>query len=77
VTVLIDELAITTFSTPLEDWLSQEISIQPGKRRVTFQMNKNPGNIPDDTISNIPNPPGRDGQVWLDGIVFTETQTPS
>ena len=71
--VLIDDIVVLTYTTVLEDWLAQDISIQPGKRRVTFQLLKNPGNVPDEVISGIPSPPGREGQLWLDGIVFTET----
>jgi len=69
--VLVDGIAVLTYSTTLEEWLAQEISIQPGKRRVTFQLTKNPGNVPEDLISGIPSDTDRQGQIWLDEIVFT------
>eukprot|EP00578_Thalassiosira_sp_NH16_P002350 CAMPEP_0181129508 /NCGR_PEP_ID=MMETSP1071-20121207/29357_1 /TAXON_ID=35127 /ORGANISM="Thalassiosira sp., Strain NH16" /LENGTH=2606 /DNA_ID=CAMNT_0023215495 /DNA_START=157 /DNA_END=7977 /DNA_ORIENTATION=- len=69
--VLIDDLAVLTYSSPGADWLAQQIDIQPGKRRVTFQLLKNPGNIPDENMSTIQEIPGREGQIWLDEIVFT------
>ena len=70
--VLLDDIAVLSYSTVSEDWLAQEIDIQPGKRKVTFQLQKNSGGLPEDVLSDIPAPPGREGQIWLDGIVFTE-----
>ena len=75
--VRIDDIIVTTYSTPLDDWLAQEVSIQPGKRRVTFEFLKNPGEVPDDIIAGLPNTPGREGQIWLDGIEFIATAPPS
>ena len=34
--VLLDDIIVTTYSTPIDKWLAQEISILPGKRKVTF-----------------------------------------
>ena len=68
--VLLDDIAVMTYSSTSEDWIEEEITIQPGKRKVTFQLQKNPGGVPEDVISGIPSPPGRDGVLWLDNIVF-------
>ncbi|KAL7542521.1 hypothetical protein ACHAXR_011851 [Thalassiosira sp. AJA248-18] len=81
VNVLIDDIIVLTYSgaypTTDGDWLAQEINIQPGKRMVTFQLLKNPTEDDADFISTLPSPPGREGQVWLDGIEFTATAPPS
>ena len=71
--VLIDDIKVFEYlSVPdsPETWLDQELTIQPGKRRVTVELIKNPGNIPDMVISTLPSPQGREGRVYLDEIVF-------
>ncbi|KAL3779919.1 hypothetical protein ACHAW5_009801 [Stephanodiscus triporus] len=73
VNVLVDDVVVLTFAESSEDWLAQEINIQPGKREVTFQLAKNPGGFPADVMPPPPSPPV-EGQVWLDSIVF-ETPT--
>ena len=72
--VLLDDIAVMTYSSTSEDWIEEEITIQPGKRKVTFQLQKNPGGVPEDVISGIPSPPGRDGVLWLDNIVFVANE---
>ena len=69
--VLIDDLIVSTFSDVEQNWLNASLTIQPGNRKVTFQLSKNPGNLPDDVLLTIPSPPDRLGQIWLDDIVFT------
>ena len=54
-----------------DEWQAQELTIQPGKRQVTFRLIKNPNNLDDVAISTIPKDPAHKGQVWLDTIVFT------
>lgn len=74
--VLIDGIAVLTYSSTLENWLAQEVSIQPGKRRVTFELIKNPGNVPEEVIGTVPVPDGREGQIWIDDIRFTTRPAP-
>lgn len=69
--VLVDDVIVYSYSNVESAWVSQEIQIQPGKREVTFQLQKNPGAIADDAIGTIPKPDGHLGQVWLDTISFT------
>jgi len=73
--VLVDDVVVLTFSESSKDWLPQVISIQPGKRQVTFQLIKNPGMFPEDILPPPPSPPV-DGQIWLDSIVFTPAGAP-
>lgn len=71
VNVLIDDIAVLTYSTVSTEWLYQEVTIQPGKRKVTFQLVKNPGAVPPEAYAALPPVDGRLGQVWVDEIVFT------
>jgi hypothetical protein len=71
VNLLVDDVVVDTYSAVEPDWVNKEIQIQPGKREVTFELQKNPGAIGDDEISAIPKPEGHLGQVWLDTISFT------
>ncbi len=70
VNVLIDNIAVLTLSTVSSDWSQQAVDIQPGKRKVTFQLVKNPGGLPPEQYSTLPPVDGRLGQVWLDEVVF-------
>ena len=70
--VLVDDVVVLTFAESSEDWLPQSIDIQPGKRKVTFQLAKNPGGFPDDAMPPLASPP-HDGKVWLDSVTFTPT----
>lgn len=72
--VLLDDIVVATYSNTITDWLAQELDIQPGKRKVTFQFLKNPGNLDATAIQSIPSPPGRQGQIWLDRIEFVATE---
>jgi hypothetical protein len=72
VNVFVDDVAVYTYSSVTNDWISSTLSIQPGKRQVTFELSKNPGGVPEDIIATIPKSEGYLGQVWLDNIVFTE-----
>ena len=69
--VLVDDVIVFTYSNVESNWVTQEIQIQPGKREITFELQKNPGGIPENDISLIPKPDGYLGQVWLDTISFT------
>ncbi|KAL9190599.1 hypothetical protein ACHAXT_000305 [Thalassiosira profunda] len=69
--VLVDDISVLTYASVLDDWVEAEVDIQPGKRKVTFQMIGNPGGLPDEVLSTLPSPPGRTGQIWVDNIVFT------
>lgn len=71
VNVIINGLTVLTYTTVSDEWLQQEVTIQPGVRKVTFQLVKNPGAIPPEAYSTLPPVEGRLGQVWLDGIVYT------
>ena len=71
VNVLIDNLTVRTYDSVGQEWVPASISIQPGKRKITFQLAKTPGKVPEDVLSGIDNQPGYVGQVWLDSIVFT------
>jgi len=75
--VFIDETAVVSYAAPLDDWLAQEIIIQPGKRRVSFKFSKNPGGIPENVLPTLSAPAGHLGQMWLDGIAFEVTQSTS
>lgn len=70
-TVSIDDIVVITYSSVVEDWTAGNVNIQPGKRRVTFSLVKNPGDIVAETITTLPSPDGREGRIWLDGVVFT------
>merc|ERR1712194_555489 len=72
--VFVDNTAVLSYSTPLGDWLAQELIIQPGARTVSFKFSKNPGGVPEEVLASISAPEGHKGQVWLDGIVFEVTQ---
>ena len=69
--VFVDDVIVFTYSNLESNWVTQEIQIQPGKREVTFELQKNPGGIPENDIASIPKPDGHLGQVWLDTISFT------
>ena len=69
--VLVDDVIVFTYSNLESNWITQAIKIQPGKREVTFELQKNPFGIPENVISSIPKPDGHLGQVWLDTISFT------
>ncbi|EJK63311.1 hypothetical protein THAOC_16039 [Thalassiosira oceanica] len=69
--VLLDDNAVVTYSQVERDWIQSQVNIQPGKRRVTFELIKNPGGIDSDVFETIPPPPGWQGQIWLDNIIFT------
>jgi len=75
VNVLVDDVIIFSYSNVDSNWINEDIQIQPGKREVTFELQKNPGAIAEDTISTIPKPDGYLGRVWLDTISFTATQS--
>ena len=68
--ILIDDTIVSTYANVQEDWLPAELDIQPGKRKVTWQLLKNPGGLPDDVLSTIPKSPGQTGQVSIDAIDF-------
>jgi len=72
--VFVDETAAVTFTSSLDEWLSQEIIIQPGKRMVSFKFSKNPNNVPEEVLPTLSAPPNHKGQIWLDGISFEVTQ---
>jgi len=74
--VMLDGIVVASYSSPMSDWIAQEIAIQPGKRKVTFQLNKNSGGIGAEQIGFIPSPAGRKGQMWLDRIQFLATVEP-
>ena len=69
--ILIDGIKVVEISEIQEEWQSQELIIQPGKRQVTFRLVKNPNNLDEVIISSLPKDPNYQGQVWLDTIVFT------
>ena len=69
--VLVDDNAVITYGTVQQDWLQRQVAIQPGKRRVTFELIKNPGGIDSAVLETIPKPPDWQGQIWLDNIIFT------
>jgi hypothetical protein len=69
--ILIDDMKVMEISEIQDEWQAQELTIQPGKRQVTFRLIKNPNNLDDVAISTIPKDPAHKGQVWLDTIVFT------
>ena len=69
VVVYLDDDIISTYSNIESDWTSNEIDIQPGKRTVMFELQKNPGSLSEDELSAEPD--GYLGQVWLDAITFT------
>lgn len=71
--VLIDDTPVVTFTSPFQEWIEQELDIQPGKRKVTFEYVKNPGQLAEGVISSLPPPPGYGGQLWLDAIEFVAT----
>jgi hypothetical protein len=71
VNVLVDDVIVFSYSNVESDWVTQEIQIQPGKRELRFELQKNPGAIPDESIAAVPKPDGHLGQVWLDTISFT------
>ncbi len=73
--VLVDDVEVLTFPENSEDWLPQVIDIQPGKRKVTFQLAKNPGGFPEDAMPPLASPP-HDGKFWLDSIAFTPASVP-
>jgi hypothetical protein len=69
--ILIDDIKVMEISEIQDEWQAQELTIQPGKRQVTFRLVKNPNNLDDVVISTLPKDPDYQGQVWLDTIVFT------
>ena len=69
--ILIDDIKVYEISEVQDDWQSQELTIQPGKRQVTFRLVKDPNNLGEAVISSLPKDPDYQGQVWLDSIVFT------
>lgn len=69
--ILIDDIKVYEISEIQDDWQSQELTIQPGKRQVTFRLVKDPNNLGEAVISSLPKDPDYQGQVWLDTIVFT------
>jgi len=75
--VFIDETAVISYAAVLDDWLAQEIIIQPGARRVSFKFSKNPGGVPEEVLTGLSAREGHKGQLWLDGIAFEVTQSPS
>jgi len=69
--VIIDGIKVYESAEIQDEWQSQELNIQPGKRQVTFRLVKNPNNLDDALISSLSKDPSHLGQVWLDTIVFT------
>ena len=69
--ILIDGIKIVELSEISDEWLEQQLNIQPGKRQVTFRYIKNPNGLDGFVIESIPKDPNYQGQVWLDDIVFT------
>ena len=51
------------------------MGIQPGKRKVTFQLLKNPGGVAAEDLACIPS--SHAAQMWLDRIEFVATAPPS
>lgn len=74
VNVLVDDVIVFSYSSVESDWLTQEIQIQPGKRELRFELQKNPGAIPEESVAAVPKPDGHLGQVWLDTISFTSNE---
>ena len=70
--VLVDDVVVLTFSETAVDWTTQAVSILPGKRRITWQLAKNPGGFPVENLPPPPSPPA-DGKLWIDAITFTAT----
>jgi hypothetical protein len=70
--VLVDDVVVLTFSETASDWTTQVVSILPGKRRITWQLAKNPGGFPVENLPPPPSPPA-DGKLWIDAITFTAT----
>lgn len=68
--ILIDGIKVIELSEIQNDWQTQELKIQPGKRQVTFRLIKNPNNLDEDVMSSLPQDPNHQGQVWLDNCVF-------
>ena len=73
--VLLDGIIVTTYSTTIDKWLTQEISIQPGKGKVTFQLLSNPGEVASEDLALIGS--SHAAQMWLDRIEFVATAPPS
>lgn len=71
--VFIDETAVVTYTTPVDDWVAQEITIQPGKRRVAFKFSKNPNQVPEEVLPTLSAPEGHQGNIFLDAISFEVT----
>mmetsp|Transcript_284 Transcript_284/g.590 ORF Transcript_284/g.590 Transcript_284/m.590 type:complete len:977 (-) Transcript_284:75-3005(-) len=69
--VIIDGIKVYESAEIQDEWQSQELNIQPGKRQVTFRLVKNPNNLDEAIISTLSKDPNHQGQVWLDAIVFT------
>mmetsp|Transcript_28264 Transcript_28264/g.40380 ORF Transcript_28264/g.40380 Transcript_28264/m.40380 type:complete len:962 (+) Transcript_28264:70-2955(+) len=70
--ILIDDIKVFEYSEIQDVWMSlDDVTIQPGKRQVTFRLVKNPNNFDEAVLSTIPEEPNYQGQVWLDKIVFT------
>ena len=42
VRVLVNDVVAFTYSNVESDWITQEVTIQPGKREVKFELQKNP-----------------------------------
>ena len=51
------------------------MGIQLGKRKVTFQLLKNPGGVEAEDLAWIPS--SHAAQMWLDRIEFVATAPPS
>ena len=60
VQVLVNDDIVATYSKAEASWVKKEITIQPGKREVTFEFLKKDG--------------GNLGHAWLDNILFTANQ---
>ena len=70
--ILIDDIKVYEYSEIQDEWESKdEVTIQPGKRQVTFRLVKNPNNLDEAVASSLPKDSNYQGQVWLDNIVFT------
>ena len=69
--ILIDDIKIIEISEIQDEWQPQELTIQPGKRQVTFRLVKNPNNFDDAVLTTLPKDTEYQGQVWLDTIVFS------
>ena len=71
VRVLVNDVVAFTYSNVESDWITQEVTIQPGKREVKFELQKNPDALSEEELAAVPKPEGYLGQVWLDTISFT------